>query len=834
MPQIQEFMCPLPSGVHARPASVLEEAVRHFSSEVTLVNQRTQRTANSKSILDVIGADIRQGDTCVFTVSGPDEREEILVLNSFLREKFPHCDVPLIVAKAATKTALSPCLREAGATLYPGQQVVPGIGRGILVQFGKFAIPASLPRDGVSDIRQEWLRIEAALAKLHAAYDQRLDAAKGIEAALLKVHRSIARDLEFRGSLQAAVTARGRTAAGAIEDAQAHFTKLLMTSTNPLLQERALDIQDVCLQLLREIYGEASRVVEIKLTADTIVVAESLTPGQFLALDRTFLKGLVLASAGGTSHTVILARSFNIPTLAGVANFSAIPFDGQEVVVDADAGALVTKLTPAAWRYYVLEERRLTGRRARLQQLADHDATTADGVRVEIAANIATAGEAAFAFEAGAEGVGLFRTEMLFLDRAVPPDETEQLESYRAVLAAANGRPVVIRTLDVGGDKHLAYLNLPAEENPFLGQRGVRIYPEFEELFRTQIRALVRASVSGKLSVMIPMIALVEEARWVRKIVAEEQEKCRVEKLNFDPAMPVGAMIEVPAAALAVAPLSRELDFFSIGSNDLLQYCMAADRMSARLGALTNPLQPAFLRLLKLTAEEAREQSKEISLCGEIGGQARFLPLLVGLGLNKISAAAPAITGLKVELSRLNRDRCRQLLDHASRCATPDEVGVLLDQFSTQIPVPLVEPGLVVIDSDATTKEEGIKQAVDQLFVLGRTNLSPAVEEAIWRREATYSTGFGHGFAIPHCQSDAVRFNSLVVLKSRSPLAWNSLDGQPVRVVILLAIRAAQGGNAHMQVLAKLARKIMDEDFRAQIEFENDPARLCALLQKVF
>ena len=834
MAQVQEFICPLPSGIHARPASVLEEVVRHFASEVTLLNRRTQRSANGKSVLSVVSADIQMGDECVVTVSGPDEQQASAILGAFLRDKFPQCDAPLTAVKTEAVAPLSPGLREAGATIHRGQPVVPGIGRGHLVQFGTFAIPATLPRDGVTDLAKEWQGLETALDKLNAAYDQRLRQAKGIEAALLKVHRSIARDVEFRGALHVAVTARRRTAAGAIEDAQAHFSKMLANSNNPLLRERALDIQDVCLQLLQEIYGEAARVVEVKLTAAAIVVAESLTPGQFLSLDRAHLKGLVLASAGGTSHTVILARSFNIPTLAGVANFSAIPFDGQDVVVDADAGALVTRLTPAARRYYVLEERRLAGRRARWRQLSAHAATTADGVRIEIMANIATAAEAAGAFEAGAEGIGLFRTEMLFLDRPAPPDEQEQFESYRTVLAAANGRPVVIRTLDVGGDKHLPYLNLPAEDNPFLGQRGVRIYPEFESLFRTQLRALVRASASGKLQIMIPMLATVEEARWVRRILVEEQEKCRAENLAFDPDLAVGAMIEVPAAALAVASLSQELDFFSIGSNDLLQYVMAADRMSARLAALTNPLQPGFLRLLKLTVAEAREQSKEISLCGEMGGQARFLPLLAGMGLPKISASAPAIAGLKAELARLNQVSCRQLLDAVVRCATANDAGALLDQFSAQIPVPLVEPGLVVIDSDATTKAEGIKQAVDQLFVMERTNNSPAVEEAIWRREATYSTGFGHGFAIPHCQSDAVRFNSLVVLKPKSPLDWNSLDGQPVRVVILLAIRAAQGGNAHMQVLAKLARKIMDEDFRTQIENENDPARLCAIFQQVF
>jgi multiphosphoryl transfer protein len=831
----QEFICPLPSGVHARPASALEEVVRRFASNVTVFNRRTQRSANAKSILAIVGMDIRQGDACVFTVSGEAEREDMDVLSTFLQDKFPHCDAPLTATKTEAEASLSRCLRDAGATIHRGQRVVPGIGRGCVVRFGKFSIPPSLSRNGVTDVEKEWRRLDAALEKLNAAYEHRLATAKGIEAELVKVHQSIARDVDFQNNLRAAVVERQRTAAGAIEEAEAHFSKLLAASGNELLRERALDIQDVCLQLLREIYGDDAKTAEVKLTADAVVVAESLTPGQFLALDRKFLKGLVLASAGGTSHTVILARSFNIPTLAGVQELSAIQFGNQEIVVDADAGALVLNLTDAARRYYVLEERRISGRRTRLKKLSARAATTEDGQRIEIAANISTAGEAVGAFEAGAEGVGLFRTEMLFLDRDTPPDETEQFESYSAVLAAAKGRAVVIRTLDVGGDKPLAYLNLPKEENPFLGRRAVRIYPEFENLFRTQIRALVRASAGGKLSVMIPMIATVDEARWVKKIVADEQQKCAAEKIDFDPAMALGAMVEVPAAALAVDALSRELDFFSIGSNDLLQYFMAADRMDTGLATLLNPLQPAFLRILKLIADAARAQKKEISLCGEMGGQVRFLPLLVGMGLNKISAAAPSVASLKTELARLNQMACEKLLETAVACATSSDVDALLEQFAAQASVPLLETELVVIDSDATSKEEVIKQGIDQLFILGRTDNSLAVEDAIWRREATYSTGFGHGFAIPHCQTNAVRFNSLVLIKLKTPVAWNSLDGQPVRVVILLAIRAAHGGgNAHMQVLAKLARKIMDEDFRAELELENDPAQLYAIMEKIF
>jgi fructose-specific PTS system IIA-like component len=829
----KEFICPLPSGIHARPASALEEVVRHFASEVTLLNCRTGSAANGKSILAVVGADIQRGDPCLFTVSGSDEGEAMKVLSNFLRDKFPYCDAPLTTIKPDELAPLSRCLRDTGAIIHRGHPVVPGIGRGGVVQLGKLSIPPTLSRNGVTDTETEWRQLEAALEKLITTYDFRLVAATGIEADLVKVHRSIARDVEFRGSLRRAVTDRHCTAAGAIEEAEAEFSKMLSASGNALLRERALDVQDVCYQLLREVYPKEAEETDVSLTSDAIVIAEVLTPGQFLKLNRLFLKGLVLASASDTSHTVILARSFNIPTLAGVSHVSAFQFGGQEVVVDAYAGALVMNLTGATQRYYGLEARRIAGRQAQLQKSSACADATEDGKRIEIVANISTADEAIGAFNSGADGIGLFRTEMLFLDRLAPPDEQEQFECYRAVLVAANGRPVVIRTLDIGGDKPLSYLKLPKEENPFLGLRAVRLYPEFETLFRTQIRGLVHASATGILQVMIPMISTVSEARWVKRIIIEEQQKCAANKIAFDPNLKVGAMIEVPSAALAMEVLGGELDFFSIGSNDLLQYTMAADRMNVRLKALYNPLQPAFLCLLKHIADAARRQEKEVSLCGEMGGQKRFLPLLVGLGLNKVSAAAPAVAGLKAELSRLKRSGCQKLLEAALNCATADEVSVLLEKFTAQNSPPLLEPELIVVDADATTKEEAIKQGIDQLFILGRTDDPLTLEEAIWRREGTYSTGFGHGFAIPHCQTNALRFNSLVLLKLKSPVAWNSLDGQPVRVVLLLAVRAAQAGTTHMQVLSHLARKIMDEDFRAELECENEPARLCAILNKI-
>jgi len=836
MPLEQLFTCPLPNGVHARPASALEEVVRVFNSEITLVNQRTLRTANSKSILAIVGADIRHADTCLFKISGPDEREAMAALTAFLNEKFALCDQPLAaVAKNDGDLRLPRCLSSAGAVVHRGMAVAPGIAHGRIVHVGKYAFPSPLPRNGTHSPEVEWTRLDVALEGLIEDCNRRLGSARsGVESELITVHRSIARDVEFRQRLELEILKHHRSAAEAIASVEKYFSEVLAATGSELLCDRALDIQDVCAGLLRRLYGNAVAETDVKLTGDSIVVAESLTPGQFIALNRDFLKGLVLAHASATSHTVILARSYNVPAIAGLEGISGLNSNGQEAVVDAGLGVLVTRLTDKARRYYSLEQQRIASRQAKLRRLAAQPGGTRDNHRIQISANIATAGEAQLAFDAGAEGIGLFRTEMLFLDREMPPSEAEQYQVYCDVLTAANGRTVVIRTLDVGGDKKLNYLKLPAEENPFLGCRAVRIYPEFEYLIRAQLRALIRASVFGDLQVMFPMIATVDEARWVKRIVSEEQQKCVAENIKFNAKMPVGAMIEVPSAAYSMDDLCHEFDFFSIGSNDLLQYFMAADRMNQRLETLYDPLQPAFLRLLKQIVDLARLHHKPMGLCGEMGAEPRFAPILAGLGLDKISVAVPAIASVKAELRSCTMTDCRELAAELLRCDTVANVSTRLKQFALRHNPPLLETELVITDADAATKEEAIKQAVDLLFVTGRTDDARAVEEAIWEREASFSTGFGHGFAIPHCKHGSVRYNSLVLLKPRSAVEWSSLDGQPVKVIIVLAIREDQGDSTHMKVLAKLARKIMNENFRTQLETENRPAELCAILQHSF
>jgi multiphosphoryl transfer protein len=833
MPLDLSFSCPLPNGVHARPASALEEVARSFVADVVLLNQRTGRSANAKSILSIVGADIRFSDPCLLKVSGQDEERAMAALGSFIRNTLPRQEtvLPNIVAMNGN-LQLPRCLEKSGAVFRRGTAVVPGIAVGKIVRGGGFNLPDGLPTDGVADVPAEQGRVTNGLDELIAWYGRRANAAgKGVESDLLVAHRSLARDEEFRNCLMEAISSRRRTAAGAIADAEARFTRMFSTSENALLRERVLDIRDVCGQLLQRVYGNASAARSMTLDEDSIVVADSLTPCQFLFLDCRFLKGLVLAEAGTTSHTVILARSFGVPTLVGIENIGQGLMEKTEAVLDADIGVLVTELSDTVRRYYTMERQRLDGRQNVLRSFGVSPAAMRDGQVLEIAANIATVEEANRAFAAGAEGIGLFRTEMLFLDRAGAPDEAEQYDTYHRVIEAADGRPVIIRTMDIGGDKPCGYLNLPPENNPFLGYRAVRIYPRFEDLFRTQVRALARASAYGPLRLMIPMVSTVDEIRWARKIIAEEQARCAAGSKAFDKNMQIGSMIEVPAAAFALNELCREVDFFSIGSNDLLQYFMAVDRTDPRIATLYNPLQPAFLRLLKQIVDTVRVNGKWMGLCGEMGGQKRYLPLLASLGLNEISVSAPAIGTLKAELSRLELPDCQQLFASALKCATTEEVSKLLDEFSAEHSLPLLTPEMIVVNADAASKEEAIKRGVDLLYIHGRTEQPRALEEAIWQRESTYSTGFGHGFAIPHCKSNAINANSLVVLKFAQPIPWDSLDGKPVSVVILMVIRDGEGAREHMKIISALARQVMHDEFRASLEQENNPARLCEFLK---
>jgi multiphosphoryl transfer protein len=827
-----QFVFQLPNGLHARPASHLAEVAQPFEAAITFVNERTRRSANVKSVLGLVGTDTRANDPCRLEIAGADEERALDTLCGFLSGDFVRCDEPLVVEAVVGDEVLIPrALRAAGLTRYhSGRIACRGLGQGCAVIIGGFELPADLSSNGPVDVAAERAKFEHAARGLAADYEEAANAACDAERGVLRAHLGILRDPTLIEDVIAQVAA-GTTAGQALVNVLARHREILGAAQSAYIRERVADLEDIACRLLEKILGRSLAVAVPILAEPSVVFAENLTPSQFLALNRQHLAGLVLVHGGLTSHVVILARSFGIPTLTGVADATTSAEPDSDVIVDANVGIVVSELNDGVRRYY-------EGERAKLGRIAEalavrrnENATTADGRRLEVAANIASSSEVTAAVASGAEAIGLFRTELMFANRATAPSEDEQYALYAEAVRAAAGRSVIIRTLDIGGDKPVPFLRFPTEANPFLGYRGVRFYAEHAPLIKTQLRALLRAAVHGSLKILVPMIACVEEARLVRRLLTEAREELQVAKRGFAEIVPLGFMLEVPSVAFVLDELCVEADFFSLGTNDLAQYFFAADRENPKVADLQSPFHPGFLRLLKHIVTAVHARGGWVGLCGELAENPVALPLLVGLGLDEISLAAPRIAATKATIAALEFERCEALLERAAAAATQADVRLILS--GTQgIARPLFTPELVLDDVTGRTKAEVIREMVDALQIAGRTEQPTLVEEAVWQREETYSTGFGDGFALPHGKSDALTANSIVVARLPKSVDWQSLDGQPVDVVILLAIRESEHGRAHMEILARLSRLMMREEFRAAIRAQTSAARVVALLQQ--
>jgi multiphosphoryl transfer protein len=826
-----EFECALPNGFHARPASRLAEVAKQFASSCELTNSRTGAAADLKSVLSTIAADVRLGDACLLRVQGADHPSAAAALRRFIAEELPGCDEPLAEATVpVSEPKLPRGLASTGTRYLSGLPASSGIGQGKVVALSPTALTADFA-EPAGDAAAEIERVERGLAGVKARIEALLARGPAVtEAAILKAHLAILGDTALRRELAQGVEL-GRSAAQAVADAGEHFRGLLARSENRYVQERAADVQDLCAALLEEIYGPQFQPAAAPLSKPSIVAAETLGPRQLLALDRRWLQGIVLESAGATSHAVILARSMGIPVVAGVPHGTRLFASGEEAIVDGNYGLVFLDCSAPVLRFYQRERAAQERRRAELARFASAPAVSVDGERIEIGANISSEGEVAAAFANGADGIGLFRTEMRFLRAGAPLSEEEQFAVYAAAARAARGRPVILRTIDIGGDKPLPYLKLPIERNPFLGYRGVRIYPQHRGWITAQLRAALRASSVGPIWLMAPMVASLEEALWFKSEVARSMEELREAGIPFDAGMPVGAMIEIPSAAFQLGRLCDAFDFFSIGSNDLSQYFFAADRENPKVASLPNPRHPAFLALLERVVREARARGKWVGLCGEMAGDARNLPLLLGLGLNEISVSAPAIPALKRKAAQLSASACRELLARAISCDTATEVEHLLES-AAPTSEPLMSEALVALCSDSRNKDEAIREIVNALYAANRVEDRQRMEEAVWARESVYATGVGHGFATPHCQSDAVSANSIGILKLDEPIEWGSLDGAPVRMVILLAMRESGKNGAHMKVFSRLARKLMDEEFRGRMMSMEDPKQMMSQLAR--
>jgi phosphoenolpyruvate-protein phosphotransferase len=814
-----EFSCPLSSGLHARPASQLAELANRFAAQCTLTNLRNGLVASAGSVLGVIAADVRHGDRCTVQVIGPDEHAAYAALQHFVEEVLPGCEVPLVATVPSARKQNPPrALPAAVGNCIFGVPVSRGIGQGKVVILRRITFPEKVPARTASDPHRELARIKEAVdAVRHRIREKLKHSLSATGTAVLQADLAIAGDVFLAQKLTEQVRA-GKSAPEAIIEAGEFFINLLAHSENQYIRERSADIEEVCVQLLEEVSGDGASPAPIELNEPSVLVGETLAPQQLLQLDRRWLQGLLLEHSGTTSHAIILARSLGIPTLVGMRNARAVLTPGSEVVVDASRGFAVPALLPGVQRFYEVERRTLRRRQETWERQIKKASLTADGRRLEVAANASSSEEVSLAFENGADGIGLFRTEVIYLGRDEAPSEDEQYAIYSQAARGAGNRPVILRTFDIGGDKEVPYLNLVRELNPFLGYRGARMYADHHELLQTQLCAMLRASVAGNIQIMAPMISSVEEFVGFKASVELAKQQLSRSDIPFRSDVKIGVMVEVPSVAFALDQFCTEVDFFSIGTNDLSQYFFASDRSNPRTGSLFSVHHPAFLGFLKQLVFQIRRAGKWVGMCGEMAADLRIFPLLLGLELDEISVPAAEVHEFKRSVGRYSGADCVALMDRSISCRTTGEVEQLLAAQPFRQTESLLSDNLVLLESTSQTKEEVIHEMVDALYVSGRTDDRQQLEEALWARETGGSTGFGHGFAIPHCKTAAITADSICILRLKEPIGWDVVDREQVSMVVLLALRESESANTtHMQVFSTLARKLINDDFREHL-----------------
>jgi phosphotransferase system enzyme I (PtsI) len=504
------------------------------------------------------------------------------------------------------------------------------------------------------------------------------------ESNIFDAHLAILNDPVFMNEIKGIIQRQYKAAEVAVKEAIDNFVVMFDLLDDEYMKERALDIKDVGNRLLKHLLGAP----EVTLPTDTqpfILVARELSPSQLAHLNPHHVLGIVTMMGGKTSHAAIMARAMGIPSVLGLEGKLDRPIQtGDLLIVDGDEGVVHIDPDRQLTEQYTERRNRMLEQKARLQEIITKPSVTRDGITVNLAANINSSKELDHVLASGANGVGLFRTELLYMDRQRMPDEEEQFEVYRRTAEKLGGRPLVIRTIDIGGDKQLDYFPLPEEDNPFLGYRAIRICLDQTALFKIQLRAILRAGYYGKVKIMFPMITSLEEVLQAKSLLEEAKRELQERGMPFDDRMEVGIMIEVPAAVAIADWLADEVDFFSIGTNDLVQYVLAVDRMNEKIAHLYDPYHPAVVRMLKSLVQTAKEKGVPISVCGEMAGDLRGVPLWIALGVTDLSMSPHSILQVKQRIRECDAAECRRLLEAVLRCRTSEQIGRLLDEFAEE------------------------------------------------------------------------------------------------------------------------------------------------------
>jgi len=531
--------------------------------------------------------------------------------------------------------------------------------------------------DRVEDVAAEVARFEEVIRKTVIDLEAiKVKAAVSLgeeEALVFDAHINMVKDPELVGQTIQKIKSEFVNAAFAFDTVAGQFAQMFEEMDNEYFRERAADVRDIKKRMLSYLLGVALNDPST-IDEEVVVVAYDLTPSDTAQLNRDYVKGFATNIGGRTSHSAIMARSLEIPAIVGMGTILEDTTNGELVILDGLEGIIIPNPTKAQITEYEAKIADYQKTREELKKLRDEPTITTDGHRVELGANIGTPEDAKGATANGAEGVGLYRTEFLYMDRSNLPTEEEQFSAYKAVLEELKDKPVIVRTLDIGGDKELPYLQLPHEMNPFLGYRAIRICLDRRDLFKTQLRALLRASVYGRLYVMFPMIATLDEFRDAKQALLDAKDELTAEGISVSEDIQVGMMVEIPSAAVLADQFAKEVDFFSIGTNDLIQYAMAADRMSEKVTYLYQPYNPSILRLIKMVIDASHKEGKWTGMCGEMGGDPLAIPLLLGLGLDEFSMSATSILAARKQISNLSKKEMTEMADIALNMSTVDEV----------------------------------------------------------------------------------------------------------------------------------------------------------------
>ena len=499
------------------------------------------------------------------------------------------------------------------------------------------------------------------------------------EALIFDAHLMILNDPELISETTKLIESEPVTTEYAFEKVCANFISIFENMDNDYMRERALDIKDVSRRVLCHMLG-ISTVSTSAISENVIIVAKDLTPSDTAQLNKTFVKGFITDIGGRTSHSAIMARTLEIPAVVGTEKATSIIKNGDILIIDGEEGLIIINPSEEETQHYNNLIKNIEDEKELLKKLINESSITLDGNTIELAANIGSHNDIENVLKNGADGIGLFRTEFLYMDRDSLPSEEIQFNAYKSVLEAMKDKPVVIRTLDIGGDKELSYLNLPKEMNPFLGYRAIRLCLDQSDIFITQLRALLRASIYGNLKIMFPMIATIEELLEVKKIVTETKDTLIKEGIDIGK-YELGMMIEIPATAVLAHQFAKHVDFFSIGTNDLIQYTFAADRMNEKVSYLYQPLNPALLHLINTAVRAAHAENIWVGMCGEMAGDKKVLPILVGLGLDELSMSASSILKVKDKLRNLSKKDVIRIAEQALECQTEIEVEKLLEEY---------------------------------------------------------------------------------------------------------------------------------------------------------